>query len=1797
MRHARGRLPILLGILLFVLLSIPPWGCGDQSSKPDPQEQCIPPYFDPQPGDFDTGITVTIRTETPDCDIYYTLDGSEPDEGTSVYSAPLAIATTTVLKSRTMKEGFLPSEITSGTYRINPCTATILSPNGGEKWELGTVQQIQWTTEGCGGPVRLELYHDGAPCLMIALETEDDGSFDWTVTRCGVFEDGFRIRVTRLEPGSYDESDAPFRLVESCDLRLLTPGGGEVWTSGTVRTISWSGSAGCGDSVRIELLREGTACGLIAESAQTTGTLDWIVAGCGSETQGYRVRVTDPSTGATDASDGDFRIDPPECPITLLVPNGGETWTEGEIREISWSQSGCGGTARIDLLLSGSVCRTIAEESEDDGSFEWTVTGCAGSPGPYKVRITRSGGSADESDAPFTIEPVQVPCTIQVDAPSTGAIWQEGTVYEILWTSDACAASVRIDLMLNGLHCRTLFAETENDGQAVWRPLRCGDSSQTYTIRVSESASGVIAESGGFAISPLAPPPCSLELTSPDSGDTWFVGYPTSIRWSSLSCGPSVRIELLCNGVPCDTIAAAAENDGDHTWFVTRCCASICGHSIRITDPSTGGSDTSEGDLCIQNCQVEVTSPIAGDVWESGSERMIVWESEECGELVSIRLLQSGNDCREIAVNVPNTGSYLWFVEPCSGVPEEHAIQIMSGMGETFESGLFRIEDPIGCSIDLSYPNGGETWPEGERRDITWASSGCSTIVRIDLLLDDSPCATIAADAPNTGAFPWTPVRCGDAAEGYKIRVSDPSTGTSDVSASVFSIPPAPPCTLPILRPDGGEQWLAGSVESILWQPSDCDDSVRLELLLGGSVCATIAESTEDDGAFEWTVSDCEGSQSAYGVRITGLDSGATDQSDQSFSIVLPCEIEVAAPSSGEEWVEGSTHAIAWASENCGSAVAIDLLRVGVFCRTIVESTPNDGEFEWTVAGCSGSEDGYSIRVRSIETGVEGVSDNFSIPRCELSVIVPAAGDSILAGSPASIAWSSSGPCGGSLRIELLCAGDPCAVLADDAANDGSFEWTAWACCDDPCGHAIRVFDPTTGRSATGGLFCICPPCTVEVTSPSAGESWIEGSDQTIRWTAVDCGDTVRIDLVRNGEICLFIDETAPNSGSYTWNVQNCGGASDGYAIRITGGCDEAAESAGTFSIPECALAVTSPNGGETISPGASRTITWNSSGPCGDEIRIDLVRDGVVCATLSPATPNDGSFDWTAQPCGGNGCGFKIRISDPTTGRLDDSNAPFCICPDCPQHLTVPNGGEEWEEGTLQQIAWDANAVCDATVRLDLIQNGFPCLAIAESTPNDGSFAWTAARCGATAGYKIRVTGRTCGQSDESDGGFSIPLPPCAVTVLSPAGGESWESRTSRTISWTASETCGGSVRIELLRSGTICRVISASTPNDGSHPWTVEPCDGLEDGYAIRIVDLSSGISDTSDTTFTIPICTLEITRPAGGEVWQEGTTEAILWNSSSACGANVRLDLVRAGAICRTIASRTANDGRYDWIVQNCGTAVDGYSIRISDSSTGGSDDTDGVIQIPEPPCRIEVTSPAGGEIWSEGAVREILWSSFDDCGGTVRIELVHSGEVCAVIHPETPNDGAFTWTALACEATGSEYTVRIVDIESGAIGESPAPFTIATAGNLYALESGVRACRGDTDLTVDIRARNSEAIGGYGVRVCFDPAVFECLGTTVLGTRGETHDYFDSDCGTSCVRAGVIVGPDCASALDAGDGAILKLILRVKETAPIGPTTLLFQNQDPSYNTMAPCDGGTLDPLLLPGTIEICGGTGR
>ena len=84
-----------------------------------PEEPLFPVVMSPAGGLFASGQTVTITHPTAGAEIRYTMDGSDPDESSTLYTAPFLVTSDAVVKARAYAPGYAPGEITDAAFFID----------------------------------------------------------------------------------------------------------------------------------------------------------------------------------------------------------------------------------------------------------------------------------------------------------------------------------------------------------------------------------------------------------------------------------------------------------------------------------------------------------------------------------------------------------------------------------------------------------------------------------------------------------------------------------------------------------------------------------------------------------------------------------------------------------------------------------------------------------------------------------------------------------------------------------------------------------------------------------------------------------------------------------------------------------------------------------------------------------------------------------------------------------------------------------------------------------------------------------------------------------------------------------------------------------------------------------------------------------------------------------------------------------------------------------------------------------------------------------------------------------------------------------------------------------------------------------------------------------------------------------------------------------------------------------------------------------------------------------------------
>ena len=148
------------------------------------------PSFSPMPGIHNASVNVTISAD-PSATIYYTTDGSLPDNSDNLYSGPISINTTSVLKAVAYSNdpNILPSFMQYGTYFIGVThPLRILSISGRESNDNNDPELFELIAGGQQIEPRgtFELYEaDGTLIDKARGEFNEHGNDSWAYAQRG----------------------------------------------------------------------------------------------------------------------------------------------------------------------------------------------------------------------------------------------------------------------------------------------------------------------------------------------------------------------------------------------------------------------------------------------------------------------------------------------------------------------------------------------------------------------------------------------------------------------------------------------------------------------------------------------------------------------------------------------------------------------------------------------------------------------------------------------------------------------------------------------------------------------------------------------------------------------------------------------------------------------------------------------------------------------------------------------------------------------------------------------------------------------------------------------------------------------------------------------------------------------------------------------------------------------------------------------------------------------------------------------------------------------------------------------------------------------------------------------------------------------------------------------------------------------------------------------------------------------------------------------------------------------------
>ncbi|HEX2869111.1 MAG TPA: Ser-Thr-rich GPI-anchored membrane family protein [Ignavibacteriales bacterium] len=474
-------------------------------------------------------------------------------------------------------------------------------------------------------------------------------------------------------------------------------------------------------------------------------------------------------------------------------------------------------------------------------------------------------------------------------------------------------------------------------------------------------------------------------------------------------------------------------------------------------------------------------------------------------------------------------------------------------------------------------------------------------------------------------------------------------------------------------------------------------------------------------------------------------------------------------------------------------------------------------------------------------------------------------------------------------------------------------------------------------------------------------------------------------------------------------------------------------------------LTVTSPKAGDSWPAGKFLDINWDSQNV--DNVSISYSSDnGATWNLVTSSTPASyGSYIWTVPTDVSSQ--YKIRIADAVNDSVNALSGIFSVYI-APTASTEAATDITLNSATLNGIVNAGNGSTTVSFEYGLTSTYDSAVAAVQSPLNgETSTNVNAALSGLLPGttYHYRVKAENgAGVTYGSDMIFSTDK--ADLTLISPSGGEVWQSGRNYDITWTSKNV--KSIRISYSTDDGVnwSLIESGVSADPGSYSWKVP--DYVSSSYRVRISDASNSQLSSESNSFAVYSLPVAVTDAASNV----GAYSAVLNGTVSAGNSQTSVSfeygttnsygsgLIDASPNSVSGMSQTSVSASISGLQQGVT-----YHYRVmavnSAGTVYGNDRT-----FTTDAASVTLTSPSGGERWRSGSTHSIVWTS-RNVTDLILEYSADSGQTWSSINngnPVSASGGTYSWRVP--DGLPTEYTIRISDALHSAISSVSGSFSV-------------------------------------------------------------------------------------------------------------------------------------------------------
>lgn len=1145
--------------------------------------------------------------------------------------------------------------------------------------------------------------------------------------------------------------------------------------------------------------------------------------------------------------------------------------------------------------------------------YQWQVPSTPTTQGRVRVRDHTDNSVFVVSQYSFTIAPV--PPAVSLLSPNGGENWEVGFSKNITWTSTN-VANVDLDYSVNGGSTWLPIAAGVSAGSGSYAWTVPNNVSNTCKVRIKDSGSAAqdISNSNFTIFTPIP----FLGLFSPIGFEEWAINSSHLIGWVAQYVD-TINIEYSMNGGNTwNTIANNVPTSvGTYLWNLPSTTSNNCFVRIYKTG-NTAIADTNGVAFSITNPSFVLLTPNGGEQIIAGWPYNISWNGNLSNNFVDIAYsTNNGQTWNTVANNIFNLNSFPWFAP---NTPSNQCLVRVSDSATTaisdVSNAVFEILPPVPF-IDLLEPFGGTIVSLNSLQNISYVTYNVNA-VNIDLSTDDGVTWTnIVNNHPAaSGSFSWYVQ--GDTSSFCKIKVTDAGTpGFSVVSDTVFVIN-APPPSIILNYPLGGETVAQGTIQNITWVPTNILN-VKLEFSSdNGATWNPIAVSVPAINlSYAWTVPFVFSNQCL--VRISDVTNPLVNDVSGLFNVSGPY-LNLMYPDGGETFIGLSTMTISWNSSGINGNLDLEIsYDAGANWVSLVSNIPNIGYYLANVPQipCTTAK----IRIKANQSGLiimdetQGVF-TIDLPGPIVRVLEPNGGNYFGAGSSMDISWLSYQV--NYVRIELSTDGGITYNLVNPffPSSLGLYTYVIpVSVASQNCRVRVMNAADFTVADNSDNNFTI-GASTLQLLSPNSG-TFAAGSTMALQWQSNGMGNYVKIEFNDGtGSGWQVLSNSALNNGTFNHVLPQANLSNAKYRISDYYNPLVFAESDPGFNVQlsNNTIALTYPDGGELFAASSTITVEWVPT--IIPLLDIFLSTDnGNNWTLVSAGLPGTLGFAFIQLPSTPS-ISAKIKIADAANAQVfDDSNLAFQIS-DPFLFLNSFNGGGSYFTASNQVITWTGVGV-DFVDLYYSANSGNNWNLIDTSVVNSGNYLWTLPSTAGT-NYRLRIIGRNVlSAADTSASDFAIVSNPQLSLTSFNQG--TYPAGTVQQITW-QSQSVNGNLKIDWKQgSGAWQTISNVANISSGYFSWTL-PNSNIAQAK-IRISSFAnSALQDSSSSTFSIvaPVSNMNLIFPAQDDTLLAGSNVNILFSPVSVPYVSVYFSEDNFNWFF--LGTAPGNSGFYNWDVPN-------------------------------------------------------------------------------------------------------------------------------------------------------------------------------------------------------------------------------------------------------------------------------------